>query len=119
MSNLKIKDKKREAIKAVNKKIKESFSTLKSNVENGKINIVRSLNGMIHCIYDVHPQRLFICALKSADTTDLSVEQYVNLSILPENLREVVRIYINTGNEPENMEELLKEASEYLQKRDE
>ena len=39
MSNLKIKDKKKEAIKTVNKKIKENFSSLKSNVENGKIKV--------------------------------------------------------------------------------
>lgn len=121
MSNLKIKDKKKEAIKTVNKKIKESFSSLKSNVENGKINIIRSLNGLIHCAYDVHPERLFVSALKNSDSDvlELSVEQYVNIDKLTNNLKEAVRVYLNTGVEPENIDELLKEAKEYSQKKNE
>ena len=118
MSKMRIKDKKNEAVKNLNKKLKESFATIKDNINNGKLCVVRSLNGIIHCMFDTHPEVMFVAALKDEESSEahVSVESYVNMGALPENLRGIIRNYIQNRELPENLDELLKEAEEYSKK---
>lgn len=87
MSRVKIKN--HDAIKAVNKKIKEAFSELKHSVASGKINPIKSLTGLIHCSYDEHVPFVFISALNpEGSNSAIGIEPYVRVSALSASLQE-------------------------------
>lgn len=127
MSNLKIKDKKREQTKALNKKIKESFSQLKDVMDSGKLSVIRSLNGVIFCSYDTHPDVMFVAAqAKNEEIVDgqtvpqelstginMRVEEYVNLDAMPKELSNIVREYVRAREKPEDLEEILVKAKKF------
>lgn len=115
MSSVKIRSKELEARKNVRKKIKESFSNIKDSINSGRINIVRTLSGLIHCQYDEHPPIVYISAPSDKTEDGYAVERYLKVSDLSQELQikiveELKEKFATEIKSDEELKEQLEEA---------